>query len=252
MRIACVSDTHMDAMGLYKFPKADVLVHAGDITFRGTEKELKFVAEHLGKHYKDSRHHDGYQRIYFVPGNHDWLFQTNEMLAREIFMKHNIIVLINESDVYEGIKFWGSPVCPPFHNWAFYLPDKEREDLWRYIPEDTDVLITHGPPKFMRDEVHEYMKVKYCGCEYLANRVKAVKPKAHIFGHIHEGYGVTKGDHTLFVNPSLMDGGYRPENDVILIDITDGEATLVEGEYEHYDGHTVLHNMHVPFDRRNY
>lgn len=242
----------MSGMPLHEYPEADVLVHAGDATFRGTIQEVKHFAKELAKHYKDSRHHAGYQRIYFVPGNHDWLFEKEEMLAREILLDHNIITLINEPDTYQGVKFWGSPVCPPFHNWAFYRPTADRKDLWSYIPVDTDVLITHGPPLFMRDECFEYMKSKFAGCDQLSVRVKELKPKVHIFGHIHEGYGVTKGNHTLFVNAAIMDGSYVPDNGPILIDLTDGVAEFCREEYEHYDGHMTFRNMHVPFNVKNY
>lgn len=235
MKIACTSDTHMNGMPLRDYPEADVLVHAGDATFRGTIQEVKYFAKTIAKHYEDSRHHTGYQQIIYVPGNHDWLFQHNERLAREIMAEYNIIVLINERHVYQGVTFWGSPVCPPFHDWAFYRNGIERFELWETIPNDTDVLITHGPPRYMRDQVREYMKVKYCGCEMLENRVKQLAPKAHIFGHIHEGYGVTKGENTLFVNPSIMDGRYRPDNKPILIEVTNETANLLSDHDVNYN-----------------
>ena len=239
MKILCISDTHMSGMPLHQYPDADILVHAGDATFRGRIEEVKFFAKELSKHYKDSRHHKGYQQIIFVPGNHDFLFETQPRLAREIMAEYNIITLINEAHTYNGIKFWGSPTCPPFHNWAFYRNDIERYELWETIPNDIDILITHGPPKFMRDEVRGYMKIKYCGCGMLEQKVKQIRPKAHIFGHIHEGYGVTKDEHTLFVNAAIMDGRYKPENKPILIEINDTEANYIG-------------NINVNFNINNY
>ena len=42
-RIVCVSDTHNYTPGEagFKLPKGDVLIHAGDITNRGTEAEFR-------------------------------------------------------------------------------------------------------------------------------------------------------------------------------------------------------------------
>jgi Icc-related predicted phosphoesterase len=61
----------------------------------------------------------------------------------------------------------------------------ELESKWNQIPDDTDVLITHGPPYGYGDCVHHDYNV---GCRDLLDTVKfRVKPQYHIFGHIHEG-----------------------------------------------------------------
>lgn len=224
MKIVCISDTHMSGMPLRGYPEADVLIHSGDATYRGREEEVRHFAKELSKHLEDSRHHRGYKQVIFVPGNHDWLFEKDEPLARKIMTDHGITTLINESYSVDGFKIWGSPVTPPFHGWAFNWEDQRRYDLWESIPQDTDIIVTHGPPRFIRDEVREYMKVKHCGCEHLAQRIKSMRlegkgPSLHVFGHIHEGYGVTEQWGTKFVNPSIMDGGYRSSNLPILVEL---------------------------------
>jgi Icc-related predicted phosphoesterase len=95
----------------------------------------------------------------------------------------------------------------------FYLENDQRRQLWNTIPDDTDILITHGPPKHVLDEVYNYWdNVEHTGCAHLANRVIAVKPKYHFFGHIHEGYGHLNVYGIDFVNASIMNERYKPEN----------------------------------------
>ena len=73
--------------------------------------------------------------------------------------------------------------------------------------------MTHGPPEFILDEVHEYMKIKYCGCPELARQI-INRPSIthHLFGHIHEGYGTLIKDGVTYINSSIMDGSYKPTN----------------------------------------
>jgi len=203
MKLVCISDTHMSTPDL---PEGDILIHAGDATFRGTIDEVSKFAEYI----KTQKHK--FDKIIFVPGNHDFLFETNESLARSILQ--DCTVLINESYEYKGIKFWGSPICPPFGNWAFYKEELDRVMLWNTIPDDTDILITHGPPKYMLDQVPTQIDdiIKHCGCEKLLEKVKDLQPKYHIFGHIHEGYGFTRYGSTTFLNACIMDEGYKPKN----------------------------------------
>jgi Icc-related predicted phosphoesterase len=219
LKIACISDTHMDGMKLDGFPDADILVHAGDATYRGTEAEIMEFARNLSKHLVDSRHHKGYEKIIFVPGNHDWLFEKNETLGRQIMEHHGIVTLINEPYEYRGFNFWGSPVTPPFHNWAFNWEADKRLYLWEQIPEGTDVIITHGPPVYILDEVCDYDKIRHTGCPHLALRVRKVKPQMHVFGHIHEGFGKCVKEGITYINASFMDGRYRPDNFVMVEEI---------------------------------
>ena len=90
---------------------------------------------------------------------------------------------------------------------------------WDLIPEDTDVLITHGPPHGILDLVPSDMSGNYehAGCEELLLAVKRVKPKLHVFGHIHEGYGVARRARTTFVNACICDAAYRPINEPVII-----------------------------------
>lgn len=230
MKIVCISDTHMWGMPLSDLPEGDILVHAGDGTFRGTIKEIKQFHKELVKHKEDSRYKKGYKEIIFVPGNHDWLFQTDPDVAR--MLMPNVEVLINETYHYydeehgEVLRIYGSPICPPFGHWAFYLEDRERAEHWKGIPgrDELDLLITHGPPYAILDEVPRWSGVGYenTGCQHLRREIlERCNPKYHVFGHIHEGYGQhvypTEHGSTRFINASIMDGRYKPLNKPIVI-----------------------------------
>ena len=215
----------MWGMPMGEIPEGDILIHAGDGTHRGRESEMIQFHHELIKHKRDSRYKKGFKEIIIVPGNHDWAWQRER--PKYMAMYHDIQVLINDEFHYydeesnKVIKFWGSPVTPPSGHWAFMESDRSRKELWEYIPEDTDVVITHGPPKYILDEVPKWNgEIENTGCPSLHNRMLEVKPKYHVFGHIHEGYGqFINKDGTTFVNPSIMDERYEPVNKPIVIEI---------------------------------
>lgn len=89
------------------------------------------------------------------------------------------------------------------------------KQYWDKIDINTDILITHGPPHGILDEVNGCN----VGCEELLLAVQRIKPKYHIFGHIHEGYGQKTIDGTTYINCSHVDGKYRPVNQPIRFEI---------------------------------
>lgn len=200
MDIVHISDTHKQLYAS-SIPDGDMLIHSGDATGRGTITEIvNFVTifESLPHKYK-----------IFVPGNHDWLFQTNTQLARDFF--RNTTILIDESVEIEGIKIYGSPWQPEFCNWAFNLPrGPQIKRKWELIPEDTDILVTHGPPYGILDSVKK--GAPPLGCQDLKNELSRIKPKLHCFGHIHGGYGKKQIGETLFSNAAICTERYRPTN----------------------------------------
>ena len=91
-----------------------------------------------------------------MPGNHDRIVEEQTLLCREILKQKikNSTMLIDEEFTLNGIKFYGSPRTPEFFDWAFmYKRGKKAELIWSNIPDDTDILITHGPPKGILDKV---------------------------------------------------------------------------------------------------
>lgn len=214
MKAVCISDTHTKHREL-DIPKADVLIHAGDITYNEDLECLKDFVKWL-----DSLTQVKHKVV--IAGNHDWDFVRNEKEAREI-LKGSCHYLQDSEIILEGVKFYGSPWQPEFCNWAFNLPrGLPLKEKWDMIPEDTDILITHGPPLGHGDRVKDFFSIdKYInvGCSELLKAVKRVKPKYHIFGHIHEGYGLSWEGSTCFVNASSCNERYKPINKPIEITI---------------------------------
>jgi Icc-related predicted phosphoesterase len=215
MRIVAISDTHElhEAVAL---PPGDVLVHAGDLTGMGGMEALRKPAGWL-----KSR---GFRHVVCIAGNHDWCFEraADRGRARGILVERGITYLQDSEAVVEGFNFYGSPWTPEFRNWAFNLPrgGNALKLCWSAIPEDTDVLITHGPPKGIGDLVP---RGELTGCEHLLARIeKLPRLKVHIFGHIHEGYGTYRSSDRpgfSYVNASTCTGNYRPTNPPIVIDV---------------------------------
>lgn len=211
MRLVCISDTHGLHRQLRDIPDGDVLIHAGDFLGVGKLDELEDFNEWLGG--LPHRH-----KI-IIAGNHDWAIQDHPEAARLLITE--AVYLEDEGVEVESIRFWGSPWTPYFRNWAFNL--KRGEPLarrWAKIPDNTDVLITHGPPRGILDEAHVNFRVERAGCQDLADRVEQLRVKAHIFGHIHEGYGQTDQNGVRYVNASTCTIRYRPDNPPITLDVS--------------------------------
>ena len=203
MEITFISDTHwlvrdaQDRLDMEDLlPGGPILVHAGDVSGRGTEPEIRQFLDWFSKL--------PYMHKVLIAGNHDFFFEVAkpEEVAALIAEYPGITYLNDSGATIEGIKFWGSPVTPFFHNWAFNRWPDEIKPHWDMIPEEVDVLITHGPPKGILDYT-EYDRDNV-GCSLLLEKVKQVKPKVHVFGHIHEARGKKEVDDTVFINASMV------------------------------------------------
>jgi Icc-related predicted phosphoesterase len=210
IRIVCISDTHGQHAKL-NVPDGDVLIHAGDFSaFGDTPIEVIDFNQWLGTlphRYK-----------VVIAGNHDWMFECHPGAARELLT--SAIYLENSGTELSGLKIWGSPVQPEFNSWAFNVARGAAiRRYWKMIPTSTDVLITHGPPYGVLDTAHP--TTAHLGCEELAEAVQQIRPRLHVFGHIHGGYGEAKANGTQFVNASVVDEAYRLVNapQVIEIDV---------------------------------
>lgn len=207
MKIVFISDTH-DLELVESIPPGDVLVHCGDICGANSPDVLFRFNEWMG-----SLPHS-YKIV--IAGNHDFLFEQENQLARSLMT--NVTYLQDEAVMVEGLKFYGSPWQPWFYDWAFNLQrGAPLKEVWAKIPEDVDVLITHGPPYMILDKT--MWDNTHAGCEELLPRVMKIKPKIHAFGHIHEGYGLLKKDNIVFVNASSCTVNYEPINKPIVVDI---------------------------------
>jgi len=205
MRLVFISDTHSLHAHL-TIPEGDVLIHCGDFTGNNTLTHVENFNTFLGS--LDHTH-----KI-VIAGNHDGLLETDNDETSCLFT--NATYLQDSEVVINGIKFYGSPWTPVFFNWYFMATAKELEHKWQQIPNDVDILITHGPPKGILDSTTEGFNV---GCDALLKRVGEIKPEIHAFGHIHEGYGVKIISGTTYVNASSLNERYQVTNAPIVLDI---------------------------------
>lgn len=210
LRLVCISDMHSQKQ-VFPIPDGDVLIIAGDICGFGSSDELKKFDDFLSGLPHPHK--------LLIAGNHDWPFARAEPGQAGTLIK-NALYLEDSGIEIDGIKFWGSPWQPAFCNWAFNLPrGPELAEVWAKIPDAIDVLITHGPPYGVLDKVSSGERV---GCKDLPEALERIKPKVHVFGHIHEGYGVLEQNGTTYVNASLNNEHYRMVNKPIVIDLQKG------------------------------
>ena len=206
MRIVFVSDTH----GMHRevsVPDGDVFVHCGDFTKNARDTLADF------RHWLHELPHA--QKV-VVAGNHDVAFEKSPEVA--IPRLGEAVTYLEDSGVeIDGVSFWGSPWQPAYNDWAFNLQrGAALARKWNLIPDETDVLITHGPPMTVLDEVPA---LGHLGCADLWKRVRELSPRVHAFGHIHEGSGTDIRDGIHFVNASICDGLYRPVNPARVVDV---------------------------------
>ena len=207
MKAILISDTHSMHGYLKNMPPdADAIIHSGDVSKRGTKQQvLDFLYwySHLPYRYK-----------IFIAGNHDFLFEDDPEFIKQN-MPQNLIYLENEGVEIEGIKMYGSPISPWFHDWAFNrYRGADIKKYWDKIPLDTQYLITHGPAYQILDRVNNrYNTETEVGCHDLKNRLFALRDlKMFQFGHIHEAASITHFNNgfndVLCCNASCLDDDY--------------------------------------------
>ena len=218
MKILAMSDTHGKHAHIPKewMPPADVLIHAGDISNVGRTVEIIDFLDWFSK--------QPYEHKIFIAGNHDWGFQDNHDVITRIVRDYGNIIYLEDSEVViGGVKFYGTPWQPEFYDWAFNLPRGEKlQAKWDLIPEDTDVLITHGPPRNILDYVANGSRTgENVGCANLEDTVLTKLPilKLNIFGHIHYSSGMLIKQNKLFVNAAVLNEQYEIANKPIILDI---------------------------------
>jgi Icc-related predicted phosphoesterase len=191
LRLVLFSDTHQLHREV-EVPDGDVLIHAGDFTM--FSKSMSAIGD-FNTWLGELPH----QHKIVVPGNHEFFLEAD---PSERFLLDNATVLINEGIEIDGLRIWGSPVTP-LYGGAFGLSSAaDRRRVYTRIPEDTDVLVTHGPPYGILDFSRD--SGLHSGCRELLDAVMRVRPKLHVFGHVHGAHGIFRTDHTTFVNAALL------------------------------------------------
>ena len=152
-----------------------------------------------------------------IAGNHDVSIHR-KLMKRSDIERRGIIYLEHESREINGLNIFGSPYTPNYSSThdAFTYKRHKGQSLWQSIPDNTDILVTHGPPKTVLDLNLDLERrksnelVEFTGCKALLNRVHEVKPKIHAFGHIHEQSGrkLIEGDVT-FLNCCISNHSWK-------------------------------------------
>jgi hypothetical protein len=234
MKVVFTSDTHGKHRDLV-VPPGDMLIHCGDMSMVGEYRTLSDFNAWMGEQPHEFK--------VVIGGNHDrclepggpetekrvshhvrqW-YSPADVPAREDALKlfTNFTYLEDSGVELGGLKIWGSPWTPIFNSdfWRFHTKSSmERLLKWQDIPENLDILITHGPPNHILDFT---LEKDNAGDHELCYRVRSGllrKPRVHAFGHIHEDYGcVTLLDrdnpkyHTHFINAAFLDRMYKPVN----------------------------------------
>ncbi|GJQ84226.1 hypothetical protein Trydic_g2894 [Trypoxylus dichotomus] len=247
VRFVCMSDTHSLVHNIkFNIPDGDVFIHAGDFSKCGHVDEVKEFNRWLGtlphkhkivicgnhelsfdpkfvnmfkKRFESSCRHTGALTGSDTYGDgEDELKEAVNTPNNKQYLSNCIYLEDSLVELY-GIKIYGTPWQPEFGNWGFNLKrGKECLQKWDLIPEDTDILITHSPPLGYGDLVCSGVRA---GCVELLTTVQhRVKPKYHVFGHIHEGYGVLSDGQIIYINASTCDINYMPNNLPIVFDFT--------------------------------
>ena len=206
-----ISDTHNKHIQLNAhLPGGQIIIHAGDSTSMGWKHEIENFCKWFDKL--------NYVHKIFIAGNHDHGYEKSPNETYEIIQKFNLNYLQDSMLEIDGIKIWGSPWQPEFCDWAFNLPRNgwQLAEKWNFIPEDVDILITHSPPFGILDKIIDHQE--NLGCELLTERLKIVKPKIHVFGHIHSGYGYKFDGVTHYINASILNEEYKYINKLLTID----------------------------------
>lgn len=188
--LCIIADTHRKHRSV-AIPRCDILIHCGDFCdFEQADLEtLKDVdawfAELPAEH------------VVCVGGNHDYLLQRHEFQFAHADFLEDALVEIG------GLAIYGSPWCPDLFGFAYFAASDEIVDRWRKIPTGIDVLVTHSPPYGILDrpapgKVH-------LGCPHLREELKRIRPRLHVFGHVHEGHGMEKTPTTCFNNAAVVD-----------------------------------------------
>lgn len=215
-KVTFISDTHGKHNQLSKdLPGGDILIHAGD--FMNTGYYQTEANEFLSWFDKINN----YDTKVFIAGNHDRLFENEPEWRKRVLDKYETIEYLQDEECVlyfdgpngdmpeENVRIYGSPWQPEFFNWAFNLPrhGEEMKTKWDAIPDNTDILVTHGPP-FGYLDIPSGQTTLRVGCEMLRERVEAFKPKIHVFGHIHGSVGYYFNGHTHFINAAILDERY--------------------------------------------
>lgn len=185
---------HNQHQSLENLPEADIIIHSGDFSFAGTGNEFRsFLRWFLNLDYKHK---------IIIGGNHDNFLENLSQKEIQKSLPKNCYYLRHSGVTIENLHFGGIPMFVSEDIDGTYFEKIKK------IPANTNVLITHNPPLGILDLDG---KTHY-GEKLLLEKALEIKPKLHLFGHIHNAYGIEKSKHTTFSNASVLNGNYEFKN----------------------------------------
>ena len=208
------SDTHTHHNQLEVPENIDIAIFSGDCS----NPRDSYINNNQVRDFIDWFGNIKVKHKIFVAGNHDVSIERRLVTPGD-FAEKGIIYLENDSTYIEGLKIWGSPITPSFGvGWAYNKDRGKIGRIWNLIPEDTDIIVAHGPAKGILDLSYNIEgKLEYCGCKSLRTKIFEIKPKLFLSGHIHDMDGVFNAGQvklpdfdTIFSNGSVvMDGKFE-------------------------------------------
>ncbi|KAI9788008.1 MAG: hypothetical protein M1816_007312 [Peltula sp. TS41687] len=190
IRVVCISDTHCKTYA--NIPPGDLLIHAGDLSNAGTVAEIQAQLDWLASLPHTHK--------VVIAGNHDSFFDPASRRPEDgadktldwhsgssdgiHYLERSSVTLTFPSHGQRKLHLYGAPQIPVCGGRSFAFQYPRDRDAWTdTIPLETDVLVTHTPPRFHLD-----LPVAL-GCAVLAKTAWKVRPILHVFGHVHAGYG---------------------------------------------------------------
>ena len=208
-KFCCMSDLHGNLPN--KLPECDAVLIAGDICGAGNGlRQLEWLDDVFRRWLLKIE-----KPVIYTSGNHDWApYEYSERFAR---LQLPGTYLQDSGVTFKGLRIWASPWQKRFYDWAFNLEESELMGKWNLIPDDTDILICHSPPKYYGDKNRSG---DFCGSESLTWRIGQLEQlQLMIFGHIHPGRGIYQSGDMTLVNAAMTDDRYRPIYEPFVVEI---------------------------------
>lgn len=205
--IVATSDLHGH---LPEIPPCDLCIIGGDICPGGT---LNYQAIWLDVNFREWLKDIPAKEIVGIAGNHDLIFEKEPNLIPKDLPWH----YLNDSMIeLFGFKIYGTPWQLPFWG-AFNLDEEGLKIKYKNIPKEVDILVSHGPPHGIGDEVSG---PEHVGSLSLLNKIYEIKPRLIIYGHIHDAFGVWNKNQMIFANVSLLNDAMEEVNKPVVFDLS--------------------------------
>jgi Icc-related predicted phosphoesterase len=221
IKVVAMSDLHGRLPPSKSIPKCDLLLIGGDICGHHGILDQSLW---LHKEFKPWLTNLPAEKVIGVAGNHDFIWEKSPHMVPNLPWEY----LQDDYCDFKGWKIYGSPWQLRFYDWAFNLDEPDLERKWSHIPDDVDILVLHGPPLGFGDLV---TRQEHVGSPSLTEKIREIKPKLAIFGHIHPGFGVYQCGGSTLANVALVNDKYIWTNEptVFFLDPESKKTTSTHG-----------------------